>query len=553
MPKEKPHAEERELQQKLEKLHNMRVETVQRWKLENPSGAASRTSRPWIMYFTHAMHMDTFGDTDVECVRSHLGHVVQRITYCLAAMQVASQVVHSFKMKIKNYLALAKSAAGAGGGGKGDAKMELPLTGQVAEEFGMAVRAYLIVHLLLQDFSGGTIVLKSKTLTHRMFVPYIPCKSTEEAGLKMIAVVDEMIRTLDAKIMKEKAMPRHNVIQGIIEHMIRDKQAELGGDAATRERFAMRMYADIACRLGDDVASLTCLYAQNAEVLDRYTTAARMHPTELFVLAMCDNGAIHARVTRACGARAMFMIVRDMEAEVKRNTENTYAHGTWHEIIDIKGSFAGYINAMIRKTMVDSLYAGPVSSRVARRAAAVNLHKGTRQCFGCHIPGIAHADDGKFRVMKDWDLQECGGCGLAYYCSRVCQKQHYRQHKPFCMAVKRDREPVGEDDATSKEEEMARLMEDAAEVNREAEQIAKEMSEKLGRPVNLLAAGGDAGKVLDILRSGLLAQVEQATEGEDPDNPEVKARKAYIKEEFEKLDAIRAEFDAGLGWCEDAK
>jgi hypothetical protein len=30
---------------------------------------------------------------------------------------------------------------------------------------------------------------------------------------------------------------------------------------------------------------------------------------------------------------------------------------------------------------------------------------------------------------------KCSGCGMAYYCSKQCQAQHWQEHKPVCKAV----------------------------------------------------------------------------------------------------------------------
>ncbi|KAJ7336071.1 hypothetical protein OS493_013449 [Desmophyllum pertusum] len=34
---------------------------------------------------------------------------------------------------------------------------------------------------------------------------------------------------------------------------------------------------------------------------------------------------------------------------------------------------------------------------------------------------------------KKGDVKRCSGCQHAYYCSRTCQRQHWRRHKPHCI------------------------------------------------------------------------------------------------------------------------
>ena len=35
--------------------------------------------------------------------------------------------------------------------------------------------------------------------------------------------------------------------------------------------------------------------------------------------------------------------------------------------------------------------------------------------------------------MKAEKMKRCGGCKHAFYCSRTCQKQHWKKHKPNCI------------------------------------------------------------------------------------------------------------------------
>ncbi|KAL9959780.1 hypothetical protein ACROYT_G033135, partial [Oculina patagonica] len=38
-----------------------------------------------------------------------------------------------------------------------------------------------------------------------------------------------------------------------------------------------------------------------------------------------------------------------------------------------------------------------------------------------------------YNCGKKGDLKRCAGCQHAYYCSKACQKQHWRRHKPNCI------------------------------------------------------------------------------------------------------------------------
>ncbi|CAL1698932.1 unnamed protein product [Somion occarium] len=54
------------------------------------------------------------------------------------------------------------------------------------------------------------------------------------------------------------------------------------------------------------------------------------------------------------------------------------------------------------------------------------LRKEFEQCHNCHI---AKSDATKSRPVK---LRECTGCHTATYCSRKCQRAHWKAHKPRC-------------------------------------------------------------------------------------------------------------------------
>src|SRR5690349_14927542 len=35
-----------------------------------------------------------------------------------------------------------------------------------------------------------------------------------------------------------------------------------------------------------------------------------------------------------------------------------------------------------------------------------------------------------------WSMKRCAGCLVAIYCNTDCQRQHWSEHKPFCMQYK---------------------------------------------------------------------------------------------------------------------
>jgi hypothetical protein len=50
-------------------------------------------------------------------------------------------------------------------------------------------------------------------------------------------------------------------------------------------------------------------------------------------------------------------------------------------------------------------------------------------------PGGVYCDACRAGKPADDELKKCSCCGLAYYCSRACQKSHWPVHKPFCVKI----------------------------------------------------------------------------------------------------------------------
>eukprot|EP00887_Chlorella_sp_A99_P000135 scaffold16.g135.t1 len=52
-------------------------------------------------------------------------------------------------------------------------------------------------------------------------------------------------------------------------------------------------------------------------------------------------------------------------------------------------------------------------------------------------------------------LLRCGGCRRAFYCSKDCQARHWAEHKPQCLAWRREREQAGSGEGEEEEAEAA--------------------------------------------------------------------------------------------------
>jgi hypothetical protein len=53
----------------------------------------------------------------------------------------------------------------------------------------------------------------------------------------------------------------------------------------------------------------------------------------------------------------------------------------------------------------------------------------------CNNPGCSNMARGSELSMVSGKSCICGGCQVARYCGRGCQKPHWKQHKPVCKML----------------------------------------------------------------------------------------------------------------------
>jgi hypothetical protein len=53
----------------------------------------------------------------------------------------------------------------------------------------------------------------------------------------------------------------------------------------------------------------------------------------------------------------------------------------------------------------------------------------------CNNPACANVSGPSETLLASGRSCVCGGCRIAHYCSKPCQQEHWKQHKPVCKAL----------------------------------------------------------------------------------------------------------------------
>ncbi|THZ31339.1 zf-MYND-domain-containing protein [Aureobasidium pullulans] len=93
-------------------------------------------------------------------------------------------------------------------------------------------------------------------------------------------------------------------------------------------------------------------------------------------------------------------------------------------------------------------------------------------------------------------LKRCGGCTQASYCSRDCQKTHWKWHKPFCKQQQQKQQAEEEDEEEDEQQEEDE--DDYSEDDYDYDEDEDEAEEDPRRPLTFLSAAPFPGLNLSI-------------------------------------------------------
>jgi hypothetical protein len=184
------------------------------------------------------------------------------------------------------------------------------------------------------------------------------------------------------------------------------------------------------------VLGLCCvqLAAQLKQTQPRSVSAATLMRAETRRSALPDPAASHGDIDRQCITtyqQALATVVQLLEC--KPCAANLAEQG-----YDSKGLLQQFREAA---GALEQLPNGAQEWREMCSAASVQLEAaglalvGFATPYACNNPACSNVSGPSELLLVNGRSCVCGGCRVAHYCSRDCQRQHWKLHKPVCQAL----------------------------------------------------------------------------------------------------------------------